>query len=320
MRTLAKMAGQTGFDKKNQIAIFFDMIYCKLRYHATPHEYMMYEFYNFKHRYRKNFLMEYHIRSKFRKLNGHMTAVSKYRFYQQVPEYFNREMILAPACGADAFVAFARKHSKIVIKPDTGCCGRGVKIFQYVNDEQAKGVFSAMNKDTICEAFIYQHDKMNELNPDSVNTVRIVSLLNEDDVSIISATIKVGAIRGVHVDNMRQKGIGAQVDILTGTVSTHGCDYKDNVYTNHPLTNTQFLGFNIPYWDEAIALIKEAHKKLPLCRLIGWDVAITQTGVELVEANDAPGTMIMQLGAAVPRGEEILRAVREVEKKKRRPQ
>ena len=307
---------QIGFDKKDWIAILFDIIYCKLKYRVTANEYFMYRYYNYKDRYRKNFLVEHHVRSKFWKLNGHKTAVSKYRFYRMIPEHFSREMILAPACGEEAFVAFAKKHGKLALKPDTGTYGYGFRIYQYTDDEQARKVFSSLNVETACEEFICQHEKMSALNPDSVNTIRILSLLTDDQVSVISATLRTGAVSGVNVDNLRQNGIGAQVDIATGTVSTHGYDFKDHMYTNHPITGTQFLGFQIPHWDQAIALIREAHKKLPLCRLLGWDIAITPTGVDIVEANDAPGTKITQFGDAIPKGEEVLRAVRAVEKKK----
>ena len=58
--------------------------------------------------------------------------------------------------------------------------------------------------------------------------------------------------------------------------------------------------------DKAVTLVKEAHKRLPQCMLYGWDIAITETGVDIVEANSKPGTRIMQVMDAVPKGKHVL--------------
>ena len=66
----------------------------------------------------------------------------------------------------------------------------------------------------------------------------------------------------------------------------------------------------------AIDLVRKAHGQLPQCKLLGWDVAITPTGADIVEANNAPGTLLMQIGDMVPKGEKILQVIRQEEKKK----
>lgn len=314
-RDAYSVAKKVDSGKWSRFLICLDYIYCQVRYHITSSEYLDLQFYNYKHRYRKNFLLTYHHNEKFCKINTRGFTRSKYKFYQRIPDCFSRELILAPACGEDAFLEFCRKHKAIVTKPDGGSCGADVSIFTYKNDEQAREYFSKISDDFVCEEFICQHEKMTEMSPFSVNTIRILTLLEEGEVEIISACLKTGNRIGCIADNLRKGGVGAQIDVKTGIVSTCGFDYDGNYYVNHPLSGVQFWGFNIPNWDEAIALVKRAHKRLPQCQLLGWDIAITQNGADIVEANNRPGMRLTQMADRIPKGEKVLRAIRNAEKK-----
>lgn len=317
IRNVKETAQQVDCSKWSQFLIFFDVIYCRLIYHATYKEYLMYRFYNYKNRYRKNFFLKYHQRNEFKKINtGTAFTKSKYGFYSKIPECFSREMIITSESGEQGFVDFAKKHGKIVVKPNGGSLGKGISIFTYTDDEQARKFYADFYKDMICEEFIQQHDGMNALNPYSVNSLRIVTFLTDGEVKIIAAILRTGSKSGVFVDNMCSDGIGAQIEISTGIVSTHGFDYHDNTYIKHPVSGVQFLGFNIPNWDEAIQRVTQAHKKLPECRIFGWDIAITQSGVDIIEANNRPGVPIMQMEDLKPRGAEVLAVTRRIKKKK----
>ena len=317
IRGAKETAKKIDCSKWSRVAIFFDIIYCKFKYHATYKEYLTYAFYNHKNRYRKNFLIEYHQQTKFKKLNNGLKITrSKYGFFSLIPECFNREIIMTAISGEDEFVYFAKKHGKIVVKPDVGSHGKDINIFLYTDDEQARKYYATFSKDIVCEEYIQQHEKINEINPFSVNSIRIVSFLEQGEVKIVSATLKTGSRPGVIVDNMCSEGIGAQIDIPTGIINTHGFDYRGNTYVKHPISGVQFLGFAIPNWDKAIQQVKDAHKKLPQCGIFGWDIAITQTGIDIIEANNKPGTRLMQMGDKKPKGKELLRAIKQAKKTK----
>ena len=113
-----------------------------------------------------------------------------------------------------------------------------------------------------------------------------------------------------------QNGIAAHIDVNTGTIFTHGFDLDNNLHEKHPISGVQFLGFDIPNWDKAIELVKTAHMQLPQCQLLGWDIAITQIGADIIEANNRPGPPLMQMAWPIPRGEKILKATRKAKKKK----
>lgn len=297
----------------------FDMIYCRLRYKIPKDEYIAYKFYNYKHRYRKNFIIQWQ-RREYIKINSQAFTRSKYAFYQYIPDLFFREMIIAPFCGEEAFVAFLKKHQKIVVKPDQGSLGVGLEVVTYTDDAAAKTFFNGITaaRPFICEEFIRQHPELSKLNPASVNTIRVASLLLDGEVTILSATLKTGAGTERITDNLSQGGIGAQIDVESGIVCTFGKDFDLKTFTHHPTTGAPILGVQIPHWDAAINLIKTAHKRLPQCMLYGWDIAITETGVDIVEANSKPGSRIMQVMDGVPKGKTLLPLLKEDHLKEKR--
>ena len=293
--------------KKDFLLIAMDYVYCKMRFRVTSDEYLKYGFYNFSNRYRKQFLLTKH-KKQLRNINTRGFTSSKYIVYKRISDLYEREMLLVPQCGEDAFVEFIKRVKKVVLKPDYGSAGHGVKIYEYTNEEYARKKFATFSesKAYVCEEFISQHPAMQELGPFSVNTIRIVSILKDGEAQIISATLRMSANPKAVVDNMLNGGIGAQVDIATGIVSTRAIDYAFNEYTHHPSSGVQIIGFNIPNWDMAIERVKTAHKRLPQCMLLGWDVAITPNGVDIVEANNSPGSRIMQAMDRIPKGQKII--------------
>ena len=293
--------------KLDYFLVAVDYLYSIYVQRISSDEYLKYNFYNLKPRYRKQFILQ-RDRAKFVNLNTLGFTKSKYTFYKYIPDLFAREMIIAPYCGEDTFVEFLKKHQKIVIKPDRGSLGIGVDVVEFTDNQSAKQYFKGItsNRPMICEEFIRQHPVLNQLNPSSVNTIRIASFLKDNEVEILAAVLKFGVGNDCITDNLSLGGIGAQIDIPSGIVCSFGRDFNFHAYAHHPSTGTQILGLQIPYWDAAIDLVKEAHKRVPQCLFYGWDIAITETGVDIVEANSRPGTRIMQVMDAVPKGKTLL--------------
>lgn len=308
--TLDKI-GAKGWDR---FLLFFDLYYCRKILHATDDEYIAYKFYNLKNRFRKNFYLIYHQRKYIRYLNTGGFTLSKYRFYSKIPNCFDREMILAPTCGKEMFIKFVKAHKTIVVKPDQGSYGRDIRTLTYTNDEEMSAFFDSLTEPSICEEFIVQHDILNQLNPGSVNTVRILTLRKDDSVEVISASLRIGNNKERIVDNMRKGGIGAQVDVETGIIITYGYDYDGNKFISHPTTGCNILGLQLPNWDKVIELVKTAHSELPQCELLGWDIAMTQKGADIIEANTAPGPMLTQFMDLEPKGEQLIKKAKENKK------
>lgn len=293
--------------KLDFLCVAMDLLYCKIRFKITIQEYLLYNFHQFSNRYRKHFILNYH-RTKYHNIVTPAFTGSKFVFYQRIPDLYSRDILLVPYCGVERFLEFFKKHGRIIVKPDTGSIGEGIKLLEYRNDAEAMAFFESVTEDHpfVCEEFIKQHDVINQLNPYSVNTVRLVTFLDDGKVDIVAAVLKIGAGSESITDNMSLGGIGAQIDLDTGIVSSFGRDFYMNRYTHHPVSGKQIIGLQIPHWDKAKNLVKEAHRRLPQCYIYGWDIAITETGVDIVEANNRPGSRIMQVMDCVPKGHKII--------------
>ena len=55
-------------------------------------------------------------------------------------------------------------------------------------------------------------------------------------------------------------------------------------------------GLQIPHWEQIRALVNEAMERMPGIGYVGWDIAVTPDGCELIEGNcHWPGGNIIQL-------------------------
>ena len=87
------------------------------------------------------------------------------------------------------------------------------------------------------------------------------------------------------MDNVCSGGLSAVVDTETGIVCSPGIDKLGYRRILHPDSGEQIVGFRIPRWDEAMALVKELAMKTE-DRYTGWDIALSKDGWVMVEGND----------------------------------
>jgi hypothetical protein len=136
---------------------------------------------------------------------------------------------------------------------------------------------------------VKQHPKLNMLNPSSLNTIRIDTFIDkEGNIDIISAYIRM-SINNKHVDNISSGGCQVGISLQTGILKKDGYSGFSNVgtqvFTKHPITGVVFEGFEIPYFAEVKELIVKVAGYMPGLRLVGWDVAISESGPVLIEGN-----------------------------------
>lgn len=306
----ANKTGQTGFAK---VQVMLDIISCRIRFGCSCRDYDRYQFYKYKNLYRKNFIADHHLKL-IRKWTGNVQ--NKWEDYQCLKDLISRQILLLPDCGAEAFAAFLKHHRKVVVKPCSSRAGVGMRILEYTNDEDALAFFSSLKEIRMCEEYVYQHPVIGALNPSSLNTLRIVTLLDGDKFTILSAALKMGSRADSIADNLHQNGIAAGVHLDTGIVHTFGRDYADHVYAYHPVSGTQIIGLQVPHWEQVKVTLQQAHFKMHAKPYIGWDVAITQTGVEIIEANVLPGHVTMQFFDQIPKGKPVLEQAKRSLRKK----
>lgn len=132
------------------------------------------------------------------------------------------------------------------------------------------------------------------INPSSLNTVRATTLIEKDGTPrIVSIILRVGA-PGSHVDNWGAGGVGYNFDLETGICNMYGRDKKNRPYVYHPGSNVQMIGFKLPRFDDLKQYVVELTKVFPSARYVGWDIAITPNGFDLIEMNCPAGHDMFQ--------------------------
>ena len=125
-----------------------------------------------------------------------------------------------------------------------------------------------------------------------LQTMRINTLLHRDGrVSILFYMIKILAGHTVS-DNFSMGTTGnliafgdADKGVLRGAITLHECGSGMTTIAVHPETGTPFDGFRLPRWSEAIALASTAQRSFPQLPTLGWDMALTDDGPQIIEAN-----------------------------------
>jgi len=206
---------------------------------------------------------------------------------------------------------FARNANcdSLFIKRTYGTYG-GSKIFKlFISElesdlERINDLFEeAIKSGFLFQETIKQHPELNRLNSSCVNTVRFDTFIDsEGKVDIISAYLRT-SFTNHYVDNISSGGCGITVDLSNGKLDAFGyLSLKDGgiqVPVEHPITHILFKDFSIPFFEEAKKLVLQAATCIPNLRLIGWDVAIAETGPVLIEGNsdyDVAGTDLMVRG------------------------
>jgi hypothetical protein len=132
------------------------------------------------------------------------------------------------------------------------------------------------NSDWIVQHPIRQHADMARLNSSSVNTMRIVTIRMDADVSIVSAFVRFG-ISDSRVDNLTagNVAVGVQDD---GRLRKDGYDINFRRVANHPTQGFAFDSFVIPSFVAAKQTCLDLHQGIPDLDLISWDIAIDEHG------------------------------------------
>ena len=67
----------------------------------------------------------------------------------------------------------------------------------------------------------------------------------------------------------------------------------------------QILGAQLPDWQQAVALVKALADRIPSMKYIGWDLAHTEDGWVVVEANGS-GQFVSQIADRTGHKNELL--------------
>ncbi len=185
----------------------------------------------------------------------------------------------------------------LVFKSGDGMQGKSVYIFEDFRSENYKYMREkADNFKTLCvQTFIRQHQSLGRYHRSSLNSIRILTFCDNNQVRYISALVRFG-VSGSVVDNRHQGGIGV---IIRDDGTAHETAMGRNFcrYGYHPTSKLEFKDLVVPEFERIISTAKSLHSKVPYLGMVGWDFAVDQTNkIWLLESNvKAPETGVHQI-------------------------
>lgn len=196
-------------------------------------------------------------------------------------------------------------NSQNIYMIDPSCC----------SEEEILRIFNTVGANLIAQEKIRQHPELARLNPDSVNTIRVNSLLTEDGVSIPSSSIRAGA-PGEDCVAVGSGGFFAEImddDSLSRKALIDSVEWKDpgrgrEEQLHHTLRwasdgagGRYDAGFRMPAMEKIRSQVKMLHPRLAHFKFIGWDWTVDEEGEPvLIEFNGSPGIIVSQMISARP--------------------
>lgn len=287
---------------RSRSSLTTDAIRCVFRYNISLLEYFQFRFFELSDAERRKwagtgFMYEY--QKEMNPPGSRIILDDKRLFYQNYKQYFRHRVASAIEMKKDKVreVILSNPSGKVVFKASDGKCGAQVEI---MNSEEARNLnlvrYMKEKGYDLVEEFIRQHDELNRLSPTAVNTVRVFTQLNSrNEAELLGCRLRISV--NSPVDNMAAGNLAAPIDEQTGLVNGPGV-YSDIGKSDcevHPATGAEIRGFQVPYWDEIVAMCREAAELHPQNRSIGWDVVITNEGPGLIEGNHDWCKLLWQL-------------------------
>lgn len=186
----------------------------------------------------------------------------------------------------------------VALKPDEGSHGEGFCRLDWDGKNyriNGKTVTEAHVRDKLAgnylvTEFITSHPELSRLYPNSVNTLRLI-VFKKDGINpqIGNAYLRVGCANSGYVDNTAAGGLMAEVDVATGRYGNAQALVRGRIQPSpfHPDTGEHISG-QLPHWQTVTRKVLDIARDLPQLEYLGFDVAITPTGIKLPEINRFP--------------------------------
>ena len=201
----------------------------------------------------------------------------------------------------EAAAALCEQAGEFIIKPSVETKGgSGIEFYDPAQEKNAErtplSILRKRSGDFVVQRVLRQHPKMAELNPDSVNTVRVMTLLWKGETRVLGALVRIGT-KGCRVDNPHSSNGFSCVLDAEGKMVENAYDRDWRPYETLP-NGIIVKGFQVPSFDRIVETVLRLHYRMPHFRIIGWDMTVSEDGEPvMIEANlSSPEIYFHQLG------------------------
>jgi hypothetical protein len=189
-----------------------------------------------------------------------------------------------------------RRQTTVVVKPTRGRGGDGVRLASPVDVEN---MVAPTGTDLLVQERAVQHPELARISPGSLNTVRVLAVRLPEHGPVLAAAVHRWGVAGTGpVDNISSGGLCSRVDLTTGRLDTavgRARARRRVEFDRHPDTGAPIAGVLVPEWDAVRRLALELMDAFPELSHVGWDLAVTDRGVKVIEGNgNLPNVSVFQ--------------------------
>ncbi len=223
----------------------------------------------------------------------------KYESYLRLKKYYGREIIQVE--GEEdfgRFEDFCSRHQTFVKKNGFDSLGRGIFKVEIEEDTDLRELYTRLTDDigpVVLEELIQPSEFIRNLNPDSVNTVRIIVFMDEGEAKVFQCFMKIGR-KGSFVDNGGAGGMFVHIDPDTGIYDSDAIIENGQRFETHPDHGYDFRGIVLPDWEEAKKTAKDAIREIEGLGFIGWDLTYTKDHQWIIIEGNSMSQFIAQQG------------------------
>lgn len=132
----------------------------------------------------------------------------------------------------------------------------------------------------IVQEILEQSSLLSQINPSSINTLRITTLRLDREIFNLSSVLRFGIGDSI-VDNQRSGGASVGID-ENGLLKEFSFNKYGTKTTEHPISSFVFKGREIPSFNEASNLVCKLHSKLHYFDMVSWDIAIDKDNKPII--------------------------------------
>lgn len=226
-------------------------------------------------------------------IEGSFDTINKTEVYKRLKEVYSRDFLIIAEASNEEISDFLSRNKEAFAKPSDGSGGTGVKKvnLEYVKNPLYLRVLCREQGIDLLEGVITQHEDVNKLYPHSVNTLRVTTIIDEEGkLNYLPHVMRLGRA-GMNIDNVSSGGIYLKVNpegVIESPAILEDAAFEGHggiLYDEHPDTGVTFKGYQLPNMDQAYELVEKASSLMPQYRYVGWDVALTEDGADLIEIN-----------------------------------
>jgi hypothetical protein len=141
-------------------------------------------------------------------------------------------------------------------------------------------------------------------------TLRLIVLLERNDVRLFRALWKIAGNGNVADNYWRPGNSIARLDLETGQIEKCmtglGPDFRH--VERSPSTGRPLRGFSVPFYGEAVELVRRAARAFVGIKMQAWDVAVTPDGPVALEVNEVGSVFLPQVADGRGMNDEEFRA------------